>query len=216
MFINKDITETIIKYLTFREKILLSKINEEFNKYIKETLGKLYYLIDDIKKMSSSSAIREIIFPYNKDDGHELFKRYNNGKIIIFYYTFWSSLEENINKFKYDEEVEGIYIEDLDRGVRNWKLLDNLLRKKFPNYKNIYVNQMHGSDNLSESKCELIFLYTYDSTEVNLKNLIYSRILYHSTYEDYIDDPKTKTYINVLKVNNQIQVIMGDDVEIII
>jgi hypothetical protein len=213
MIINKDITRIIIKYLSIKDKILISKINKALYKYIKNILGKLYYLIDDINKMRHGQALGDIIYPYN-NDSYKLFEKYNDGKIIRIDYTFWSSLEKKINKLKYDDEVEGIYIDTLDRGVGDWKVLDNILRKKFPKYKNIYTDQMFGADNLSESKCELIFLFTNSNIEVDLSNLIYKKILYHPNYEDWNDDdPEYKIYINLLKVNNQIQVIMGEDVE---
>ena len=213
MFINKDITGIIIKYLSIEDKILISKINKAFYKYIKNTLGKLYYLIDDINKMKCSDVIGDIIFPY-ENDSYKLFEQYNNGKIIRMDYTFWPILEKEINKLKFDEKVEGIYIEHLDRGVYDWKLLDNMLRNKFPNYKNFYTSQLFGEDNLSESKCELIFLFTDSPVKVDYDNLIYKKILYYD-YDDYDEDwnPGYKIYINVLKVNNQIQVIIGDDVK---
>jgi len=99
------------------------------------------------------------------------------------------------------------------------KVLDNLLRKKFPKYKNIYIDKIFGANNLSESKCELIFLYTNSNIKADLRNLIYKKILYYSDYEDWrcmnwdYDEHKYKIYINLLKVNNQIQVIIGEDVK---
>ena len=74
---------------------------------------------------------------------------------------------------------------------------------------------MFGADNLSESKCELIFLFTNSLVKVDYDNLIYRKILYYDYYEDWYDNPEYKIYINVLKVNNQIQVIIGDDVKFI-
>ena len=212
MIINKDITGIVIEYLSIKEKIILGKISKIFNDYIINELGKLYYLINDINKIKASDVVGEFILPYN-NDCYKLFENYNNGKIIKIDDAYWYGFEKQINKLKYDEKVEGIFIDDLDRGVGDWEVLDNILRKKYPNYKNISIQQMFGVDNLSESKCELIFLYTHSEVEVDLDNLIYKKIFYHPYYEDYIDDPELKAFVNVLNVNGQIQVIIGDDVE---
>ena len=70
MFFNKDTIGIVIKYLSIKEKIIISKINRELNKYLKDTLGKLYYLIDDINKIETSHVIRDVIFP----NGHNIYK----------------------------------------------------------------------------------------------------------------------------------------------
>ena len=212
MIINKDITGIVIEYLSIKEKIILGKISKIFNDYIINELGKLYYLINDINKIKASDVVGEFILPYN-NDCYKLFENYNNGKIIRIDDAYWYGFEKQINKLKYDEKVEGIFIDDLDRGVGDWEVLDNILRKKYPNYKNICLQQMFGVDNLSESKCELIFLFTDGEVEVDLDNLIYKKIFYHPYYEDYINYPELKAFVNVLNVNGQIQVIIGDDVE---
>jgi len=93
MFVNRDITGVIIKYLSIKEKILISKINKGLYKYIKNISGKLYYLIDDINKMIYRYLCGELIFPY-KNDSYKLFEKYNNGKIIRIDYTFWINLKK--------------------------------------------------------------------------------------------------------------------------
>ena len=45
---------------------------------------------------------------------------------------------------------------------------------------------MFGVDNLSESKCELIFLYTHNEVEVDLDNLIYKKIFYYPLLREEI------------------------------
>ena len=47
------------------------------------------------------------------------------------------------------------------------KLFDEILRRKFPNLKSIYVSQNYGGDNLTSSHCELIIMDTISTYEID-------------------------------------------------
>lgn len=173
---------------------------------------KLTDLIDDLNKIRYDNS-DDIIYPFNNNQ-IKLFEKYTNGKVIEIKDLYWASIEKNINRLNYDEKVKGIYINDIDRGVGDWKILDNLLRKKFPNFESIYVYQMFGNDNISESKAKLVFLYSCQFNQFDFNNLIYRKKIYREGFEDYEceNDPELTIFINIFNINGQINVLIGDDV----
>lgn len=169
-------------------------------------------LIDDLNKIRYDN-FDDIIYPFNNNQ-IKLFEKYTNGKVIEIKDLYWSSIEKNINILNYDEKVKGIYINDIDRGVGDWKIIDNLLRKKFPNFESIYVNQMFGKDNISESKAKLVFLYSSQFNQFDFNNLIYRKKIYKEGFQDYEceNDPGLIIFINIFNINGQINVLIGDDI----
>ena len=169
-------------------------------------------LIDDLNKIRYDIS-DDIIYPFNNNQ-IKLFEKYTNGNVIKIKELYWSSIEKNINRLNYDEKVKGIYINDIDRGVGDWKIIDNLLRKKFPNFESIYVNQMFGKDNISETKAKLVFLYSSQFNQFNFNNLIYRKKIYKEGFQDYEceNDPGLIIFINIFNINGQINILIGDDI----
>ena len=160
-------------------------------------------LINDIDGLDINN------FEFDKNMGKifsDIFSKYNNGKIKKIGYIFWSNIENEISKLSYNKDIFGVYIKYIDRGVGDWKKLDELLRHKFPNLKSICVFQNFGKDNLALSLCDLIIMCTNSEYDIDNCTSIYKKEITGCDYfcpERYV--------IDIVKVENQIQIIINDE-----
>jgi len=83
---------------------------------------------------------------------------YKRGKMMMFGWTFWSSLETELKRRDRDETVTKIFIEQMDRGVEDWGEFDRIIRTKYPNARYVYIQQSHGKDNFVDSEFDVIIL----------------------------------------------------------
>lgn len=83
---------------------------------------------------------------------------YKRGKMMMFGWTFWSSLETELKRRERDETVTKIFIEQMDRGVEDWGEFDRIIRTKYPNARYVYIQQSHGKDNFADSDFDVIIL----------------------------------------------------------
>lgn len=175
-------------------------------------------IIDNGDKSELMNYVRnfDINIPLNdkvyEEEVIKILKIYNRGKIKKIGYVFWCNIYEEIFKLESNNDVTGVYFEYIDRGVDNWYDLDDLLRDKFPNMDNITVSQNFGRNNLEDSKCDLVILNTLDVFECKKKDIIYMKKFYNEIenfYKDYIDEDYM--YLIVVKLSNQIQIILTDE-----
>lgn len=159
-------------------------------------------LINEIRNVNLSVPL------YDEDYKKVLKIMEKNYKVKKFGYIFWCNIKEEINKQKKDLSITSVYFEYIDRGVGDWSELDSLLRKKYPNIKSIIVAQNFGKDNLSSSFCDIIIMNTMSSYYCNKENIVFFKEF--SEPEDEYVTPY-KTYLFVVKLHNQYQVIISDE-----
>lgn len=159
-------------------------------------------LINEIRNLNLSVPL------YDEDYEKVLKIMEKNNKVKKFGYVFWCNIKEEINKQKKDLSITSVYFEYIDRGVGHWSELDSLLREKYPNIKSIIVAQNFGKDNLSSSFCDIIIMNTMSSYYCNKENIVFFKEF--SEPEDEYVSPD-KTYLFVVKLHNQYQVIISDE-----
>jgi hypothetical protein len=206
MFI-KEIFLIICEYLDIKDQITFSRTDKTLYKIVRKKYDDIYFLANSIYKMKIKNTHQ-----YETECGKKLlkiFKKYNTNKVVDIDYVFWCSFEKKIKELNYNEEIEGVHIEYMDRGVRDWKELDRLLKLKFPNLKSINTSQNFGGDNLEDSDCELIILDTNSEYEMDESNIIYQKIIRGP--DNYCPN---MIIINMIKIGKQIQIIVtGEDEE---
>ena len=175
----KEIFLHISSYLKLNDQIRFAQINKQFYNYVNNFHKNILNLIRTIDNWDITTIDFDCQY---KNLVHNLFTEYNQGKVHDIEYVYWRKISEVIGKLKPDKEVTGVYLDYLDRGVRDWKELDVLLRKKFPNLQSIHVSQNFGEDNLADSKCEFVILNTMDEYEVSRDDIIYQEALIGPDY----------------------------------
>jgi hypothetical protein len=195
------------------KKMFLNKTNDILL-YYKTMEYKLQLLIDYFDNLNVENGLQ---FSNNSDEIlYDIFKKYNNNKTIRYTKpVYWPAVIEG----EYDENITGIYIDDVDRGVMDWDVFDKTLRKNYPNLSSIYVNQCFGEYNLTDSNCELIILlsvntndyeikYTTSNSKIKRIEHIYKKLLYDTNCGEFKYD-EDGVSIDIIKVNEQIQVLIN-------
>ena len=133
----KDIFIHISSYLKLKDQIRFAQTNKQFYNYT----NNLHKDILGVIRLVSNLNMTTIKFDCQyKNIVHNLFTKCNKGKISGMTYVFWCKIKEAIEKLKPSKKVTGFYFDYVDRGVRDWKELDTLLRSKYPNLQTIHVS----------------------------------------------------------------------------
>jgi hypothetical protein len=167
-------------------------------------VGETSELMDIVRNFDLKLQLYDLVY---EEEVMKVLKKYNKGKIKRINYVFWCNIEEEISKLKKDEDVTGVYIEYIDRGVGDWCDLDDLLRVKYPNMNNLSVSQNFGRDNLVGSECDLVIMNTMEVYDCNKEDIIYMKKIYDDSGYFCPDH----LYLVVIKLCNQIQIIITDE-----
>lgn len=170
--------------------------------YIKDDT---YNWLDEVKCECDDGFMKSFdkIIENHTQDG-----TYRRGKMIMFGWTFWSSLETELKRRVRDETVTKIFIEQMDRGVEDWGEFDRIIRTKYPNARYVYIQQSHGKDNFVDSDFDVIILQDSQSRidPEYADYMVYKKeIHFHSLYDK--DEVETNY---VFEFNNKMLIFYRD------
>jgi hypothetical protein len=159
---------------------------------------KIQLLIDYFDNLNVENGLQ---FTINRHEIlYSIFKKYNNEKTLRHTKPVYIS-----SGIDYNESVIGVYFDYIDMDLMEWGNFVSTLRKYYPNLNSICIGECSESYDVTD--CELILLllshnyeikYTLNSKIKQFEH-IYEKILYNKDFE---------ISVNIIKVNNQIQVII--------